>query len=85
MTEEEKIFAGQLFCPGHPELKALKLRSHNLCTLYNRLFEDEEGAREALLKKIVGSLGEGARMQARSSFTTAATRASARRSSPTTT
>lgn len=63
MTEEEKIFAGQLFCPGHPELKALKLRSHNLCTLYNRLFEDEEEAREALLKKIVGSLGEGARMQ----------------------
>ena len=42
MTEEEKIFAGQLFCPGHPELKALKLRSHNLCALYNRLFEDEE-------------------------------------------
>ena len=63
MTEEEKIFAGQLFCPGHPELKALKLRSHNLCALYNRLFEDEEEAREALLKKIVGSLGEGARMQ----------------------
>ena len=49
MTEEEKIFAGQLFCPGHPELKALKLRSHNLCALYNRLFEDEEEAREALL------------------------------------
>ena len=63
MTEEEKIFAGQLFCPGHPDLKALKLRSHNLCALYNRLFEDEEEAREALLKKIVGSLGEGARMQ----------------------
>mgnify|MGYP001069047098 CR=1 FL=1 len=63
MTEEEKIFAGQLFCPGYPELKALKLRSHNLCALYNRLFEDEEEAREALLKKIVGSLGEGARMQ----------------------
>ena len=45
MTEEEKIFAGQLFCPGHPELKALKLRSHNLCALYNRLYEDEEESR----------------------------------------
>lgn len=63
MTEEEKIFAGQLFSPGHPELKAMKLRSHNLCALYNRLFEDEDEARQALLRKILGALGEGARMQ----------------------
>lgn len=26
MKEEEKIFAGQFFCPGHPDLKAIKLR-----------------------------------------------------------
>ena len=30
MTEEEKIFAGQLFCPGDPALKAIKLRAHKL-------------------------------------------------------
>ena len=30
MREEEKIFAGTLFCPGDPDLKAIKLRSHTL-------------------------------------------------------
>ena len=63
MTEEEKIFAGQLFCPGNPTLKAIKLRSHNLCAKYNRLFEDEAEERAALLEQIVGSLGKGCFMQ----------------------
>ena len=63
MTEEEKIFAGQLFCPGHPDLKAIKLRSHNLCAKYNRLFEDEAEARSALLDQILGSHGKGCFMQ----------------------
>ena len=63
MTEEEKIFAGQLFCPGHPDLKAIKLRSHNLCAKYNRLFEDEAEARNALLDQILGSHGKGCFMQ----------------------
>lgn len=63
MTEEEKIFAGQLFCPGHPDLKAIKLRSHNLCTQYNRLFEDETVQRNELLAQIVGKMGKGCFMQ----------------------
>lgn len=63
MTEEEKIFAGQLFCPGHPDLKAMKLRSHNLCTKYNRLFEDEAEERNALLEQILGHKGAGCFMQ----------------------
>lgn len=41
MREEEKIFKGILFAPGDPELKAIKLRTHNLCSEYNRTFEDE--------------------------------------------
>ena len=41
MTEEQKIFAGKLFCPGDPALRALKLKAHNLCTRYNATFEDE--------------------------------------------
>ena len=32
MTEEEKIFAGKLYCPADPDLRARKLRAHNLCT-----------------------------------------------------
>lgn len=63
MTEEEKIFAGQLFCPGDPELKAMKLRSHNLCAEYNRLFEDQAQERADLLGRIVGKLGAGSFMQ----------------------
>ena len=63
MTEEQKIFAGQLFCPGHPDLKAIKLRSHNLCSRYNRLFEDETEERNALLDQILGSHGKGCFLQ----------------------
>ena len=39
MREEEKIFAGVLFSPGDPELRKTKLRTHNLCTEYNRTFD----------------------------------------------
>ena len=31
-AEEKKIQAGVLFFPGDPELKAIKLRTHNLDT-----------------------------------------------------
>ncbi len=30
MREEEKIQKGILFCPADPDLKAIKLRTHNL-------------------------------------------------------
>lgn len=63
MTEEEKIFAGILFCPGDPELKAMKLRSHNLCADYNRTYEDEAEKRQQLIPEIVGEFGEGGFMQ----------------------
>lgn len=63
MTEEEKIFAGLLFHPGDPELRAIKLRSHNLCAKYNRTFEDETEMRAELLRQILGGLGEGSFMQ----------------------
>lgn len=41
MKQEERLAAGLVFCPGDPELKKIKLRTHNLCTEYNRTFEDE--------------------------------------------
>ena len=58
-NEEEKIFAGELFWPGAPELKAIKLRCHNLCSEYNRTFEDETEKRTALVNDIFGKLGKG--------------------------
>ncbi len=61
--EEEKIFAGKLFAPGDPELRAIKLRSHTLCQDYNRTYEDETEKRTALLKDILGEMGEGTFIQ----------------------
>ena len=58
MREEEKIFAGVLFSPDDPELRAIKLRTHNLCSKYNRTFEDETGKREELIRKIFCEFGE---------------------------
>lgn len=58
MREEDKIKAGVLYNPGDPELKALKLKTHNLNLDYNRTYEHETEKRNAILKQIVGNLGE---------------------------
>ena len=63
MNEEEKIMAGVLFSPGDPQLRAIKLRTHNLNCDYNRTYEDETEKRAEILKQIVGELGEGSFMQ----------------------
>lgn len=61
--EEERIFAGVLFAPGDPELRAIKRRSHNLCADYNRTYEQETEVREKLIREIVGAWGEGSFIQ----------------------
>ena len=58
MKEEEKIKAGILFCPGDAQLKAIKLCAHKLNQDYNRLYEDETEAREAILDKLLGGRGK---------------------------
>ncbi len=63
MREEEKIFAGELFCPGAPELKAMKLKAHKLNNDYNATYEDETEKRAAILSELTGSLGEGSFIQ----------------------
>lgn len=63
MNEEAKIKAGILFSPADPQLKAMKLRAHKLNLDYNRLYEDEEEAREAIIHQIVGHIGEGSFFQ----------------------
>jgi len=63
MREEEKIFAGTLFCPADPELKAIKLRTHNLNIDFNKLYEHETEERERILSEILGSKGEGTFIQ----------------------
>ena len=63
MTEQEKIDAGILFFPGDPELKAKKLKAHNLNMDYNKLYEGEKEARQAILKDLLGEIGEGTFLQ----------------------
>ncbi len=64
MTNEEKrIFSGIVFSPADPELKAIKLKAHNLDTQYNATFEDEYEKREQILVELIGELGEGSRIQ----------------------
>ena len=59
MTEEEKIFVGQLFCPGDPALKAIKLRAHKLSQRYSQLAEDQAADRTEILSQLVGKMGKG--------------------------
>ena len=63
VKEEERIFQGIVFCPGDPELVALKLRTHNLNVDYNNTYEDEYEKRAALLGESLGEMGEGTRIQ----------------------
>ena len=63
MREEEKIFAGQLFAPGDPELAAIKLKTHNLNNDYNATYEHETEKRSALLADMLGAIGEGSFIQ----------------------
>ena len=63
MTEEEKIFAGKLFFPGDPALKAKKLKAHNLNIDFNRLHEDETEERSRILHELLGRLGENSFIQ----------------------
>ena len=63
MREEEKIDKGILFFPGDPELKAIKLRTHNLNIEFNRLTEDQTSERNRILHEIIGNIGEGTFIQ----------------------
>jgi maltose O-acetyltransferase len=63
MNEEDKIFAGILFSPGDPELKAIKLRAHKLSTAYCQTNEDDVEVRASLIQLLLGAFGEGSFMQ----------------------
>ena len=63
MREEEKIQAGILFCPGDPQLCAIKRKTHNLNVDYNKTYEVETMKRSAILAEILGEFGEGGFIQ----------------------
>lgn len=59
MNEEQKIFSGVLFYPGDTELKAMKLKAHNLNIDYNTTYEDNTERRNEIIQKLVGSIDNG--------------------------
>lgn len=63
MTEEQRIFAGQLFSPGMPELVEKKEKAHRLSQNYNALYETDVAQRQAILRELIGELGEDVAMQ----------------------
>lgn len=63
MTEDQKREKGILFFPGDPELKAQKLRAHNLNMDYNQTYEHETEKRTEILSALLGALGEGSFLQ----------------------
>lgn len=63
MREEDKIKLGILFSPADPELRAMKLKTHNLNIDYNALYEDQTDEREAILLKMLGHLGKDSFLQ----------------------
>ena len=63
MREEEKIMKGVLFCTADPELREMKRKAHNLSMDFNKLYEEETEKRSAILRDLLGSLGEGTFLQ----------------------
>ena len=59
MTEEERISAGRLFASEVPELVAKKRKAHRLSQEFNNLFEEDAEARLAILRALLGGIGEG--------------------------
>ncbi len=63
MSEEQRIFEGVLFAPGAKELRAIKLRAHDLNTDYNSTYEYETEKRAQILRQLLGDFGEGSFIQ----------------------
>ena len=59
MTEEERIFKGELFASEVPELVAKKLKPHRLSQEYSNLFEEDTAERERILHDLLAIVGEG--------------------------
>lgn len=59
---------GQMFSPAEDWRRAAKLKAHKLNVDYNKLYDDETEAREAILKELIGERGEGVFLQAPITF-----------------
>lgn len=67
MTEEDKIFAGQLFQCNIPELSEKKNRSHTLSRMFSEYAENDP-RRDAALSELLNGIGEGSFIQRPATF-----------------
>ena len=58
-SEKEKLLAGELYRAVGPELAPDRLRADRLLRAYNAAGADEAGRRAAILRELLGSMGEG--------------------------
>lgn len=63
MNQEERIFAGIMFNPGDPMLRAIKKRAHDLSYDYSHTYEEETEKRTEILAELLGEMGQGVFMQ----------------------
>ena len=59
MTEWERMLAGALYNPGEPELAEARDRAKRLTWRYNQMDPADREGRTALLRELLGRLGEG--------------------------
>lgn len=60
MTEKQKMLTGELYRPGDPELQADQAAAKAWMVRYNAALAETSALRRALLKELLGSVGEGA-------------------------
>jgi maltose O-acetyltransferase len=58
MTEKEKMLQGKLYIAGDKELKKDYFKAMHLTRLFNLTEQTEKDERQALLKQLLGSMGE---------------------------
>ncbi len=63
MKQKDIMLSGKLYDPNDPELQELRRKAHKLSFEYNSTLETEEDKRQAILKELIGELGEGAYLQ----------------------
>lgn len=62
-TEKEKMLSGEFYNPADPELVKERENARRLTRLYNQTLETEKSKRTAILKQLLGSIGENATIE----------------------
>ena len=59
MNQRERMLAGELYTADDPELAEERRRAERLCERYDRTSVDEADERRAILRELLGAVGDG--------------------------